>query len=153
EHRHDMIDGRQFGVEPISRVLSEHGCPIAPSTYYAVKTRPPCDRVIRDAELLVQIRRVHEQNYGVYGARKVWLQLGREGIQVARCTVERLMKADGLRGVVRGAKIKTTKPDPKVARPQDLVERQFRAQRPNQLWVVDFERHEAFANPGGGGRP
>jgi putative transposase len=153
EHRHDMIDGRQFGVEPICRVLSEHGCPIAPSTYYAVKTRPPCDRVIRDAELLAQIRRVHEQNYGVYGARKVWLQLRREGIQVARCTVERLMKADGLRGVVRGAKIKTTKPDPKVARPQDLVERQFRAQRPNQLWVVDFERHEAFANPGGGGRP
>src|SRR4029453_11273445 len=138
EHRHDMIDGRQFGVEPISRVLSEHGCPIAPSTYHAVKTRPPCDRVIRDAELLAQIRRGDEQNYGVYGARKVWLQLRREGIQVARCTVERLMKADGLRGVVRGAKIKTTKPDPKVARPQDLVERQFSAQRPNQLWVVDF---------------
>ena len=72
---------------------------------------------------------------------------------VARCTVERLMKADGLRGVVRGAKIKTTKPGPKVARPEDLVERQFKAQEPNQLWVVDFERHEAFANPGGGGRP
>jgi putative transposase len=124
EHRHDVIDGRQFGVEPICRVLFEHGCPIAPSTYYAVKTRPTCDRVIRDAELLVQIRRVHEQNYGVYGAGKVWLQLRREGSQVARCTVERL--------------IKTTKPDPKVARPQDLVERQFSAQRPNQLWVVDF---------------
>ena len=76
------------------------------------KPAQPCDRVIRDAELLAQIRRVHEQNYGVYGARKVWLQLRREGIQVARCTVERLMKADGLRGVVRGAKIKTTKPDP-----------------------------------------
>jgi transposase InsO family protein len=110
-------------------------------------------RVSRDAELLVQIRRVHADNFGVYGARKVWLQLRREGIQVARCTVERLMKADGLHGVVRGATIKTTKPDPKVARPQDLVERQFTAQRPNQLWVVDFERHEAFANPGGGGRP
>jgi len=138
EHRHDMIDDREFGVEPICRVLSEHGCPIAPSTYYAFKARPPCDRVIRDAELLAQIRRVHEQNYGVYGARKVWHQLHREGIVVARCTVERLMKADGLRGVVRGATIKTTKPDPKTARPEDLVERQFKAQRPNQLWVVDF---------------
>jgi putative transposase len=138
EHRHDRIDGRQFGVEPICRVLSEHGCPIAPSTYYAAKTRPTCDRVIRDAELLAQIRRVHADNYGVYGARKVWHQLRREGIQVARCTVERLMKADGLHGVIRGAKIKTTKPDPKVGRPENLVERQFSAQRPNQLWVVDF---------------
>jgi putative transposase len=139
EHRHDMIDGRAFGVEPICRVLSEHGCPIAPSTYYAAKARLPCDRVIRDAELLTQIRRVHADNYGVYGARKVWHQLHREGIQVARCcTVERLMKADGLRGVVRGAKICTTKPDAAVPRPEDLVERQFTAQRPNQLWVVDF---------------
>jgi putative transposase len=153
EHRHDMIDGRAFGVEPICRVLSEHGCPIAPSTYYAVKARPACHRVIRDAEILAQIRRVHEENYGVYGARKVWHQLRREGIQVARCTVERLMKADGLRGAVRGAKIRTTKPDRAAARPEDLVERQFSAQQPNQLWVVDFERHEAFANPGGGGRP
>ena len=138
EHRHDMIDGRQFGVEPICRVLSEGGRPIAPSTYYAAKARPTCDRVIRDAELLAQIRRVHADNYGVYGARKVWRQLRREGIHVARCTVERLMKADGLHGVIRGAKIKTTKPDPKVARPEDLVERQFTALRPNQLWVVDF---------------
>jgi len=138
EHRHDMIDGRGFGVEPICRVLSEHGCPIAPSTYYAAKSRPTCDRVIRDAELLTQIRRVHADNYGVYGARKVWLQLHRENILVARCTVERLMKANGLHGVVRGAKIRTTKPDRAAARPEDLVERQFHARRPNQLWVVDF---------------
>jgi putative transposase len=138
EHRHDVIDGRAFGVEPICRVLSEHGCPIAPSTYYATKSRPTCDRVIRDAELLPQIRRVHGDNYGVYGARKVWHQLHREGIAVARCTVERLMKADGLHGVIRGAQIRTTRPDPKLARPEDLVERQFKAQRPNQLWVVDF---------------
>ena len=88
EHRHDMIDGRQFGVEPICRVLTEHGCPIAPSSYYAAKTRPTCDRVIRDAELLAQIRRVHKENYGVYGVRKVWHQLRREGIVVARCTVQ-----------------------------------------------------------------
>jgi putative transposase len=138
EHRHDMIDGRQFGVEPICRVLTEHGCPIAPSSYYAAKTRPTCDRVIRDAELLAQIRRVHKENYGVYGVRKVWHQLRREGIVVARCTVERLMKADGLHGVVRGATIRTTRPDTAAARPEDLVERQFVAQRPNQLWVVDF---------------
>jgi putative transposase len=138
EHRHDRIDGRVFGVEPICRVLWEHGCPIAPSSYYAAKARPTCDRVIRDAELLVQIRRVHADNYGVYGARKVWHQLHREGFTVARCTVERLMKAAGLRGVVRGATIRTTRSDPAVARPEDLVERQFSARRPNQLWVVDF---------------
>jgi putative transposase len=70
EHRHDRIDGRVFGVEPICRVLSEHGCPIAPSSYFAAKARPACDRVIRDAELLVQIRRVHADNYGVYGPAK-----------------------------------------------------------------------------------
>jgi putative transposase len=95
--------------------------------------------VIRDAELLTQIRRVHGDNYGVYGARKVWRQLHREGIMVARCTVERLMKADGLHGVVRAAQIRTAKPDPAASRPEDLVERQFSAQRPNQLWVVDFD--------------
>ena len=138
EHRHDVIDGREFGVEPICRVLSEHGCPIAPSTYYAAKSRPTCDRVLRDAELLAQIRRVHADNYGVYGARKVWHQLHREGIVVARCTVERLMKAAGLHGAVRGARTRTTRPDSAAARPEDLVERQFSAQRPNQLWVVDF---------------
>ena len=138
EHRHDVIDGREFGVEPICRVLSEHGCPIAPSTYYAAKSRPTCDRVLRDAEFLAQIRRVHADNYGVYGARKVWHQLHREGIVVARCTVERLMKAAGLHGAVRGARTRTTRPDSAAARPEDLVERQFSAQRPNQLWVVDF---------------
>ena len=138
EHRHDVIDGREFGVEPICRVLSEHGCPIAPSTYYVTRSRPTCDRVLRDAELLAQIRRVHADNYGVYGARKVWHQLHREGIVVARCTVERLMKAAGLHGAVRGARTRTTRPDSAAARPEDLVERQFSAQRPNQLWVVDF---------------
>lgn len=84
------------------------------------------------------IRRVHEANYGVYGARKVWRQLNREGIEVARCTVERLMAAEGLAGAVRGATRRTTRPDPAAPRPEDLVERQFTAQRPNQLWVVDF---------------
>jgi putative transposase len=141
EHRHDPVpgvEGMELGVEPICRVLTEHGCPIAPSTYWAAVKRPPCERVRRDAELLVEIRRVHADNYGVYGARKVWRQLHREGTEVARCTVERLMRADGLAGAVRGASTRTTRPDPKAARPEDLVERQFRAERPNQLWVVDF---------------
>jgi putative transposase len=141
EHRHDRVggfEGREFGVEPICRVLSEHGCQIAPQTYYAAVKRQPCARVIHDAELLVQIRRVHGENYRVYGVRKVWRQLHREGTDVARCTVERLMRADGLAGAVRGATTRTTRPGAKAARPEDLVERRFVAQRPNQLWVVDF---------------
>ena len=138
EHRHDTVGGREFGVEPICRVLSEHGCKIAPATYWAHAKRPASARAVRDAELIVAIRRVHEANYGVYGARKVWRQLNREGIEVARCTVERLMAAEGLAGAVRGAAKRTTRPDPAAPRPEDLVERQFTAQRPNQLWVVDF---------------
>jgi putative transposase len=146
EHRHDTVtvgEGEHarevvFGVEPICRVLSEHGCKIAPQTYYAARNRPVCARGLRDAELLVEIRRVHEDNYGVYGARKVWRQLNREGVTVARCTVERLMQHEGLHGVVRGAAKRTTRPDPAAPRPEDLVERQFSADRPNQLWVVDF---------------
>ena len=138
EHRHDVIDGREFGVEPICRVLTEHGCQVAASTYWAAMKRPACARVVRDAELLVQIRRVHDENYGVYGARKVWRQLNREGLVVARCTVERLMAAEGLQGAVRGASRRTTRADPRAARPEDLVERRFAAARPNQLWVVDF---------------
>jgi putative transposase len=156
EHRHDLVPGvvgREFGVEPICRVLSEHGCQIAPGTYHAAAKRPPCARVVRDEELVVEIRRVHGENYGVYGARKVWKQLHREGTPVARCTVERLMRVEGLAGAIRGATTRTTKADPAAARPEDLVDRKFNAQRPDELWVADFERHEAFANPGGGGRP
>jgi putative transposase len=138
EHRYDLIDGREFGVEPICRVLSEHGCKIAPATYWAAGKRPACARAVRDAELIIEIRRVHEDNYGVYGARKVWRQLNREGVEVARCTVERLMRTEGLAGAVRGASKRTTRPDPAAPRPEDLVERQFVAVRPNQLWVVDF---------------
>ena len=144
EHRHDRfvsaagVDGGEFGVEPICTVLSEHGCQIASCTYYAAKTRSVCRRTVRDGELLEQIRRVHADNYGVYGARKVWAQLTRDGVEVARCTVERLMRADGLAGVVRGARTRTTRADTKAARPADLVRRQFRAERPDQLWVVDF---------------
>jgi putative transposase len=144
EHRHDHFvtsagaDGGEFGVEPICRVLCEHGCQIAPQTYYAALKRPPSARAVRDAELSTEIHRIHGENYGVYGVRKVWRQLHREGHPVARCTVERLMRADGLAGVVRGARARTTRADAKAARPEDLVERQFTAERPNQLWVVDF---------------
>ncbi|MFL0461240.1 IS3 family transposase, partial [Kytococcus sedentarius] len=99
----DFIDQHkhEFGVEPICRTLTAAGTKIAASTYYAAATRQPSKRDLRDAQLLVEIRRVHAQNYGVYGARKVHAQLRREGIDAARCTVERLMRADGLRGVSR----------------------------------------------------
>ena len=123
----------RFGVEPICRVL-----PIAPSTYYDAKRRPPSARAVRDEELKAAIARVHRDNFGVYGARKVWRQLGREGIAVARCTVERLMADLGLEGVRRGRTHRTTTPDAATPRPADLVERDFSAQRPNQLWVADL---------------
>ena len=136
-----FIDARreEFGVEPICRVLTEHGCAIAPSTYYAAKSRPLSRRARRDAELLVEIRRVHfEVGRGLYGARKVWHQLRREGFEVPRCTVERLMRAEGLQGARRGRRFVTTRPASTGVRPPDLVQRSFTATRPNELWVVDF---------------
>jgi len=109
----------------------------APSTYYAAKRRRPCRRRLRDHELVLEIHRVFDDNYSVYGARKVWRQLNREGIRVARCTVERLMRQAGLAGRVRGAKRRTTIADV-GARPADLVEQRFEAARPNQLWIADI---------------
>jgi putative transposase len=123
----------RYGVEPICRVL-----PIAPSTYYQHAKGPQSARAVRDAQLKVEIRRVHVEHFGVYGARKVWRQLHREGIAVARCTVERLMGELGLEGVRRGKTHRTTTPDAATPRPTDLVERDFSAQRPNQLWVADL---------------
>jgi putative transposase len=111
--------------------------PIAPSTYHAARRWPPSARRRRDEQLKIEIRRVHAEHFGVYGARKVWRQLHREGITAARCTVERLMGELGLEGVRRGKTYKTTTPDA-AARPADLVERDFSAQRPNQLWVADL---------------
>ncbi len=131
----------RFGVEPICRVLTEHGVPIAPSGYYAFKKRPPSARAITDAELVVQIERVfwdRSLGRGISGARKVWRLLRREGIVVARCTVERLMRQQGLRGIRRGKQFITTKADGAATRPPDHVQRCFRADRPNELWVVDF---------------
>ncbi len=100
------------GVEPICSVLAQHGCQIAPSSYYAAKSRPCSARAVRDEQLLADIRRVHAANYGVYGAHKMWHELRREGIEVARCTVERLMRQAGLSGAVRGRKVRTTIADP-----------------------------------------
>ena len=123
----------RFGVEPICKHL-----PIAPSTYYEVKSRTPSTRNLRDERLKVEIARVHAANFGVYGARKVWHQLNREGIRVARCTVQRLMRELGLQGVRRGRFKRTTIPNEQAARPADLVNRDFSAARPNQLWVADL---------------
>ena len=128
----------RFGVEPICRVLTEHGVPIAPSTYYDAIARGPSARAVRDERLKAHIARVHAQNYGVYGARKVWLTLNREGIAVARCTVERLMRELGLAGARRGRRVRTTRPDAAAARPADLVRRRFSPARPDRLWVADF---------------
>jgi putative transposase len=128
-----------YGVEPICRVL-----PIAPSTYFRYKAEPRdptrrSARAQRDAVLRAIIRRIWEDNHRVYGPRKVWKQLGREGLHEARCRVRRLMRDMGLAGVVRGrAWITTTQSGPAAARPRDLVDRQFTATRPNQLWVSDF---------------
>ena len=126
------------GVEPICKVL-----PIAPSTYRAhvAQQADPAKQSTRmrsDAALMIEIRRVFEANFCVYGVRKVWRQLRREGIEVARCTVARLMHAMGLQGVVRGRKARTTVSDPAAACPLDRVNRQFKAPRPNALWVSDF---------------
>jgi transposase InsO family protein len=127
-----------YGVEPICSVL-----PIAPSTYYAYKAseRDPALRSVRsrrDEELRNEIQRVWDENLKVYGVRKVYRQLRREGFQAARCTVARLMAGMGLRGAVRGRRIKTTMPVGAEDRPEDLVRRDFRAERPNQLWVSDL---------------
>ena len=127
----------EYGVEPICKVL-----PIAPSTYYErLRQRNEPERrsarAKRDEVLVEEIRRVYEANRSLYGVRKVWRQLLREKIKVARCTVERLMRAEGLRGVVRG-KVRTTIPDDQADRPGDLVQRRFRAEAPNDLWVADL---------------
>lgn len=123
----------EFGVEPICRDLQ-----VAPSTYYAAKTRPPSARAVADAALGEVITVEHAANYGVYGARKMWKHLHRVGHPVARCTVERLMRERGLRGLVRGGAKRTTIPAKDGVRAGDLVNRVFTATAPNQLWVADF---------------
>ncbi len=141
----------RFGVVPICRVLSEHGPKIAPRTFYAWQKRPPSKRVLWDmvvTEILagyyqpgVDGRRRPES---LYGSQKMWAHLNREGIVVARCTVERLMQTNGWQGVTRAKKVRTTVSDPTAARPPDLVDRQFMVEAPNQLVVADFT-HVAMA--------
>ena len=139
EHRERVVEGRRLGVEPICDVLRAADVEIAPSTYYASKTRPPSARSVRDAELMEDIKIVHKANLGVYGARKIHAALNREGIAVARCTIERLMRADGLQGIRRDKGRKTTLGDgAETERPEDLVKRKFSATAPNQLWVADL---------------
>ncbi len=123
----------RFGVEPICRALQ-----FAPSTYWSAKRRAPSARARRDEVLKVEIARVHAENFGVYGAPKVWTQLNREGRRVARCTVERLMRDLGISGAVRGKPRRTTVADTAAERPRDLVERRFSAPAPNRLWVADI---------------
>ncbi|MFI9082101.1 IS3 family transposase [Streptomyces sioyaensis] len=135
EHR-----DRFGGVEPICRTLTEHDCKIAPSTYYAHKKRlaTPSARSVRDEELKERIQEVYTSNYRVYGARKIWRELNRQGHAVARCTVERLMRELGITGAVRGKRVITTIPGGQAERAPDLVDRDFVAAAPNRCWVADF---------------
>ncbi|MEU3735100.1 IS3 family transposase [Streptomyces sp. NPDC033538] len=135
EHR-----DRFGGVEPICRVLTEHDCKIAPSTYYAHHKRlqAPSARSVRDAELKEKIEQIHTSNYRVYGARKIWRELNRQSHPVARCTVERLMRELGIQGAVRGKRVITTVLGGQVGRAPDLVDRGFVAAAPNRCWVADF---------------
>jgi transposase InsO family protein len=128
----------EYGVEPICRVL-----PIAPSTYWAHAARQAeperqSNRAKVDEALSPEVERIWNENFQVYGVRKVWRQLRREHFDVARCTVQRLMRRLGLRGVIRGKTVRTTISDPKAPCPRDHVQRQFSADRPNKLWVSDF---------------
>ncbi len=135
----------EFGVEPICRALEDTPAQIAPSSYYAAKSRPLCARAVRDEELCAAITRIHEANYGVYGVRKIHAELRREGRRVAESTVRRLMRQLGLRGISRAKGPKTTKPAPETDRPTDLVQRQFVASHPNELWVADLTYVKTFS--------
>jgi putative transposase len=136
----EFVDSQreQHGVQPVLEALKQTPAEIAPSTYYAAKTRPESARVASDRVLAEKIEQVHEDNYGVYGARKVWAELNRQGIDVARCTVERLMREIGLRGLLRDKSPRTTRPAAETGRPGDLVKRDFTATRVNELWVADI---------------
>jgi len=125
-------DKDRYGVEPICAHL-----PIAPSTYYAARCRPPSHRPITDAWLTAEITRVFEANYSVYGGRKVWHQLQREGIEVGRDRVWRLMREAGIQGVRRGKRVRTTRRDDAAARPPDLLDRDFRATAPDERFLQD----------------
>lgn len=136
----EFVDSQreEHGVQPVLEALKQTPAEIAPSTYYAAKSRQESARAARDRELAAKIEQVHEDNYGVYGARKVWAELNRQGVDAARCTVERLMRENGLRGLLRDKSPRTTRPAAETGRPGDLVKRDFTATRPNELWVADI---------------
>ena len=143
----DFVDRHkdEHGVQPICDALRETGAEIAPSTYYAAKTRPASARAARDAELTTEITTMYEENYHVYGARKIWKEMGRAGHEVARCTIERLMRTEGLKGAGRAKSPRTTRPKAETERPADLVDRKFAAEAPNQLWVADITYVRTYA--------
>ena len=143
----DYIDAHRHlhGVEPICRVLTEAGTQIAPSTYYAAKQRPPSARSVSDAATTGLIKKVHAENYGVYGVRKVHAQLNRQGHHVARCTVARLMRSAGLRGISRAKGPRTTIPGTGPDTRPDLLERHFTAPAPDRVWVADITYCRTFA--------
>jgi putative transposase len=136
----EFVDSQreQHGVQPVLEALRSTPAEIAPSTYYAAKSRPLPARAARDRVLVEKIEQVFEANYSVYGARKVWAELNRQGVVVARCTVERLMRENGLHGLLRDKSPRTTRPAAETGRPADLVDRDFTATGPNQLWVADL---------------
>jgi putative transposase len=135
----------EFGVQPICDALKDTSAEIAPSTYYAAVSLPTSARTVRDQALTEEIRVIHKDNYGVYGARKIHAELLQRGRTVARCTVERLMRQAGLRGVIRAKSPRTTRPAPETGRPADLVKRQFTATGPNVLWVADITYIRTFS--------
>jgi len=132
-NKDDIVAGRRLGVERICSVLQ-----VAPSTYYAAHGRPASARKIRDAELAPRLLELWESNYSVYGVRKLWKAAQRSGIDIGRDQVARLMKILQIEGVRREKRVKTTKSDPRMPRHPDLVNRVFRADAPNQLWVTDL---------------
>jgi putative transposase len=138
----EFIDAHrgEHGVQPICAVLQ-----FAQSTYYARKSRPPSRRHVTDADLTDRITKVHKENYSVYGARKIHAELHRQDMPVARCTVERLMRKAGLRGIRRSVSPRTTRPADETHRPADLVDRQFTAGAPNLLWVADITYVRTFS--------
>lgn len=139
------MEGRRLGVESICAALAGAGLPVAASTYYAAKTRTPSARAQRDAELRPALRALWESNYRVYGARKLWKAARRAGHDVGRDQVARLMRAEGIEGVVRKKRVRTTRRDDTAARHPDLVKRDFTATGPNQLWVTDLTFVPTFA--------
>jgi putative transposase len=136
----DYIDAHRdrYGVEPICSVLCEHGCQVAPSTYYNAKSRPPSARAQRDAVMIPILVALWAANYRVYGAHKLWKAARRAGHDIGRDQVARLMRAAGIEGVCRRRRLRTTRPDDTAPRHPDLVRRDFTATTPNQLWVLDL---------------